>query len=328
MGKLPFEERKYEILIKREATTSEEFGCFPDKRPVTELIDYGIVNLNKPSGPTSHQVADYVKKILNLDKVGHSGSLDPKVTGVLPIALGKGTKVLQTLLKAGKEYICLMHLHKEVGYSKIYKLAKEFTGEIEQIPPIKSAVKRVKRKRYVYYFEILEIEGKEVLFKLGCEAGTYIRKLVHDFGLKLGCGAHMTELIRTKAGPFGIEEAVSLHDLKDGYEYFKEGSEKELRKIIKPIEFAVSHLKKIWIMDNAVDSLAHGADLSVPGIVKLDSDIRKGDIVAVMSLKNEIICIGNANLDSRDIMGNNKGLALVSKRVFMERGIYPKFSKN
>lgn len=327
MGKLPFEERKSEILARREDTTDPKFGCEPDERPVEELIQYGIVNLDKSSGPTSHQVADYVKKILNLKKVGHSGTLDPKVTGVLPIALGRGTKVLQTLLKAGKEYVCLMHLHKEVSQSKIHKMAKEFTGEIEQVPPIKSAVKRVKRKRIVYYFEIMEIERKDVLFRIGCEAGTYIRKIVHDFGAKLGCGAHMAELIRTKAGPFCIDDSISLHDLKDGYEYFNDGNDKELKRIIKPIEFAVNHLKKIWINDSAVDTLAHGADLSVPGIVKLDSDIEEGDVVAVMSVKDELICVGEAKLGSEDIMKSEKGLAVISKKVFMEGGVYPKFKK-
>jgi len=327
MSKLPFEERKYEVLVKRKAETSAEYGIFPEKRDIKTLIDYGIINLNKPSGPTSHQVADYIKKILNLEKAGHSGTLDPKVTGVLPIALGRGTKVLQSLLKAGKEYVGLMHLHKKIGQSRIHKLAKEFVGEIEQIPPIKSAVKRVKRKRKVYYYEVSAIEEKDVLFRIGCEAGTYIRKIVHDFSLKLGCGGHMVELIRTKAGSFDVEDSVSLHDLKDSYEYFKEGNEGELRNVIRPLEFAVNHLKKIWINDSAVDSLAHGADLSVPGIVKLDSDIKEGDAVAVMSLKNELVCVGDAKLDSKSIMKEDKGLALVSKKVFMDRRIYPKFKK-
>ena len=823
MGKLPFEERKYEVLIKRKAGTDGKYGVFPDKRPLSELINYGIINLNKPSGPTSHQVADYVKKILNLSKVGHSGTLDPKVTGVLPIALGRGTKVLQCLLKAGKEYVCLMHLHKEINQSKIHKCVKNFVGEIEQIPPIKSAVKRIKRKRNVYYFEIMEIEGKDVLFRIGCEAGTYIRKLClhpkteilseigpitssnfylnpkiiysldkgniikkkpfavqrinspkklikikmssgvdfiitpdhellksslngyemieakklkkndylvkslefpnifndycisdllddkflisqktikkackqafikkygsiramnkklkidrkafllksksaitighlklagvyeklkynikefktkkgkiikldrlninlfyllgliasdgnntkekdtirntrlkfhnneeilidkfldeykkifpnikiskkkinggifqidtsnslfatiaaslgvnspqkkydilpilnskptfiraflkgcfdgdgtcffmkkkigigyytdirfmsvsklfakrihqmllklkipnkifvnkkgiyiisleslsskhkfikevgsnhpskrkifikinnlnskgdvddhfyvgfhykefieknrpklfrmggnlsrvlkentpitrrfykkcsnivnlpalddfiiekinsieyvcgndyvydltvprthnflfetgfvssncHDFGLKIGCGAHMVELVRTKAGPFCVNGSFSLHDLKDNYEYFKDGDNADLKSIILPIEFAVTHLKKIWINDNAVDSLAHGADLSIPGVVKLDSDIIEEDIVAVMSLKDELVCIGDAKFSSDKIMKEEKGVCVVSNKVFMERGVYPKFKK-
>jgi len=327
MGKLPFEERKYEVLIKRKAETDGNYGVFPDKRPLSELVNYGIINLNKPSGPTSHQVADYVKKILKLSKVGHSGTLDPKVTGVLPIALGRGTKVLQCLLKAGKEYVCLMHLHKEINQSKIHNFVKDFVGEIEQIPPIKSAVKRIKRKRNVYYFEILEIKGKDVLFRIGCEAGTYIRKIVHDFGLKIGCGAHMVELVRTKAGPFCVDGSFSLHDLKDNYEYFKDGDDADLKGIILPIEFAVTHLKKIWINDNAVDTLAHGADLSIPGVVKLDSDIIEKDVVAVMSLKDELVCIGDAKLSSEKVIKEEKGVCVVSNKVFMERGIYPKFKK-
>jgi len=323
--KLPFEGRKYEILVKKEEV-SEQKGNF--EISVKELLDYGIINLNKPSGPTSHQVADYVKKILELKKVGHSGTLDPKVTGILPIALGRGTKVLQGLLKAGKEYVCLMHLHNEVNQSRIQKMAKEFVGEIEQIPPIRSAVKRRKRKRKVYYFEIMEIEGRDVLFKIGCEAGTYVRKICHDFGQNLKVGAHMAELIRTKAGPFQIEDSFTLHDLKDGYEYFKEGDEKELRKIIMDVEEGVSHLKKVWVRDSAVDTLAHGADLSVPGVAKLDSDIVKGDVVAVMSLKDELVCLGEVKIDSKEVMEKEKGIMVVSNKVFMERNVYPKFKKN
>src|SRR3989339_313071 len=116
---LPFEKIKREILIKKEEETNPALGCYPDKRPIEKLIQYGVVNIDKPSGPTSHQVSDYVQKILNIKKSGHSGTLDPGVTGVLPIALEKATRVVQVLLISGKEYIALMHLHKKVGEQKI-----------------------------------------------------------------------------------------------------------------------------------------------------------------------------------------------------------------
>jgi len=324
MSRLPFENIKREILVKKESETNPDFGKGPEKRTTEEMVNYGVVNINKPRGPTSHQVSDFVKKILNLNKAGHSGSLDPKVTGVLPVALGIATRIAQYLLTAGKEYIALMHLHKEVDEKKLRKVFNEFTGKIKQMPPVKSAVKRQLRTREVYYLKIMEIEGKDILFKVGCEAGTYIRKLIHDIGKKLGVGAHMAELRRTKAGPFDESTLITLQDLTDAYHYFKEGKEEEIRKAIMPIESAIAHLPKLWVFDNSVDSICHGASLAIPGISKLESGINKEDIVAVMSLKNELICIGNANMSSDEIMQSKKGLAVVTKKVFMMPGTYKK----
>lgn len=107
------------MFTKREAKAI--FGKNPEERTVEELLDYGVVVIDKPKGPTTHQVADYVKKILNIDKCGHSGSLDPAVTGVVAIGLGKSTKVVHNLLKAGKEYVCIMHIHDDVSEDKIKK---------------------------------------------------------------------------------------------------------------------------------------------------------------------------------------------------------------
>jgi len=325
--KLPFEKIEREIITKRESETDKRYGKKPDERTIKELFDYGVININKPDGPTSHQVSDYVQKILGIAKAGHSGTLDPRVTGALPLALGKATRIVQTLLKSGKEYVCIMHLHKEVSQSKIQKTAKGFIGKIKQIPPLKSAVKRQERTREIYYINIYEIEGKDVLFKVGCEAGTYIRKLVHDWGKKIGVGAHMQELIRTKAGPFTDKDRVTLHDLKDAYEIYKEGNEELLRKIIHPMERGVDHIPKVWAIDTAVDTLCHGADLSIPGISKLHSKIEKDDIVAVMTLKGELICLGTSRMKTEEIIKQEKGIAVTTKKVFMEPSTYPKFVK-
>ena len=325
MNKLPFETIKREVLIKKESDTSEEYGVEPEKRTTEQLIEYGIVNIDKPRGPTSHQVSDFVKKILNVNKAGHSGSLDPKVTGVLPVALADATRTAQYLLTSGKEYICIMHLHKDVDEKKLKKAFKDFTGKIRQLPPVKSAVKRQLRTREIYYIDVLEIQGKDVLFRVGCQAGTYIRKLCSDIGKRLGIGAHMAELRRTKAGPFDESTLVTLQNLTDAYYYFKEqGNDKELRKIIMPMESAVKHLAKIWIFDNCVNTLCHGASLAVPGISKLESKINNEDIVAVMTLKNELVCIGIAKMSSDEIMKSKKGLAVITKKVFMPPDVYGK----
>ena len=325
---LPFEKIKFKVLTKKKAGTSQEYGLDPNKRPVSDLIQCGVINLNKPKGPTSHLTSEYVQKTLKIKKAGHSGTLDPGVTGVLPIALGKATKVLQILIPAGKEYIGIMHLHKSIDKKQIKDVFKEFTGKIKQMPPIKSAVRRKIRERKIYYIEILEIEDQDVLFKVGCQAGTYIRKLCHDIGKKLKIGAHMAQLMRTQAGPFKKEEAVTIHDLADAFWYYKnENNEKFIRKFIKPIESAIDHIQKVWILDMAVDTVSQGANLNLPGIAKLTDQIRKNSIVAIMTLKNELVALGKAELSSEDIILNDKGLAIKTSKVFMNPGIYPKFKR-
>lgn len=162
----------------------------------------GVVNLDKPRGPTSHEVTAWVKDILELSRAGHSGSLDPGVTGVQPIMLGKATKAVSALRLSGKEYVCLMRLHEPAPEKRVRSICKQFTGPIFQMPPIVSAVKREVRVRMIYYLEVIEVQDKSVLMRVGCEAGTYLRKLCHDIGTALGTGAHMQQLRRTKTGPF------------------------------------------------------------------------------------------------------------------------------
>ena len=212
-----------------------------------------------------------------------------------------------------------MHLHKDVSEKEIRKVMNKFVGKIKQKPPVRSAVKRVERERTIYYLEILEIDSKDVLFRVGCEAGTYIRTLCFQIGKEIGAGAHMQQLIRTKVARFNDTNWISLHDLKDAYEYYKEGNEEEIRKIILPTEKAVEYFPKVWVFDNCIDSLCHGADLNVPGISKLNEGIEEGDAVAVMTLKDELICVGKAKMGSKEVMKKNKGGVVVEKKVFMQK---------
>jgi H/ACA ribonucleoprotein complex subunit 4 len=325
MQSLPFEKRRPKLLEKRQAETDPAFGCAPENRTAEVLLDFGIINLNKPAGPTSHQVSDYLQRILHIEKAGHSGTLDPGVTGVLPVALGRATRIVQMLLTAGKEYIGVMHLHDEVPTKELEAAIKKFTGKITQLPPIRSAIKRQLRQREVYYFEVLEINGKDVLFKVGCEAGTYIRKLCHDLGIALKTGAHMAQLHRTKAGPFTDQDYVTMQDLEDAYWYWQnEKNDKLLKKLIMPVEKGVEHLPKVYVQDSAVDTICHGASLKVPGIVKLDSDVEKGKTVAIMTLKNELIALGEAQQNSEEILKAERGEAVKTHKVFMLTGTYPK----
>jgi H/ACA ribonucleoprotein complex subunit 4 len=323
VNKLPFEKVERRIIVKKQAVTDPNLGGPVNARAISDLMECGIVNIDKPRGPTSHDVIDRVREILQIRKAGHSGTLDPAATGVLPVALGRATRILEVLLAAGKEYVCRMHIHEPVEQAALRQVFAQFTGPIEQVPPVRSVVKRVKRTREIYYMEILAVQDKDIVFRVGCQAGTYIRKLVHDMGVKMGVGAHMTELRRTKAGCFDESSLCSLQRLAEAHGCWREqGDEKALREVVQPIENAVRHLPKVWIDDFAVDPVCHGYDLFVPGIVKLHSDIEPGDTVAVMTLKDELIAIGQSRLTSEEMIQQEKGVAASVHKVFMREGTY------
>lgn len=314
-----------EILVKSEEETDPRYGCDPKRREIKEYLGYGVVNLDKPSGPTSHQVSSWVSKILHLKRAGHSGTLDPRVTGVFPVTLENATKIVQALLLSTKGYVCLMSLHDDVSDDKLKESCSYFQGEIFQTPPVKSSVKRVLRKRNIYQLELLERENRWVLFNVRCEAGTYIRKLCHDMGLILGVGAHMHGLRRTKAGPFNEDALVTLHDLKDAYEfYIEDDDESYLRGCIQPVEEAVQHLKKIWVKDSAVSAVCHGANLNAPGVSKLEEGIQSNELITLFTLKNELVALGRSLKTSEEIHEMKRGAVFDLKRVIMKQEVYPK----
>ncbi|MHA1342088.1 MAG: RNA-guided pseudouridylation complex pseudouridine synthase subunit Cbf5 [Promethearchaeota archaeon] len=326
----PADEKKV-MIIKAEEDTDPNYGCKPEDRiPLINYINHGIINLDKPIGPTSHEVVSWVKKIMNISKAGHSGTLDPGVSGVLPIALGKATRVLKALLTAGKEYVSIIKFHDKIELDKIKYVMNSFVGEIYQRPPLKSSVARVLRKRRIYYIDILDLKLEEnmILFRVGCQAGTYIRKLCYDIGEVLLVGAHMEELRRTRVGNFKEDTLYTLHDLNDAmYIYKEENDEKYLRKIIQPYEHAVTYMKQIVIRDTAVDSICHGADLGANGVLSLDASIEKGDLIAIMTQKGELVAFGETFYGARKIASLKSGLIAKTKRVFMERKTYPYYKK-
>jgi H/ACA ribonucleoprotein complex subunit 4 len=312
--------------VKRNGKTDPAYGISPEKRSLEMHMSLGAINLDKTSGPTSHEVAAWVKRILEVDKAGHSGTLDPKVTGILPVLLGDATRIMDTLLLAGKEYICLMHVHKPLPKKRIMEVCQEFMGPIFQKPPLKSSVVKELRVRTIYYLDVLEIEEQHVLMCVGCQAGTYIRKLCFDIGLALGTGANMEELRRTRAGPFREDETlVTLHQLMDAQVAWKEtGDESGLRRVIQPVEAALRHLPRLVIADNAVDAICHGASLAAPGLLHLETDINKGDHVAFFTLKGEAVGIARADMNSLEMLASKTGIVALTERVIMQPSTYPK----
>jgi len=317
-----------ELISISKSKTNLDYGCYPEKRPIKEYIEMGVVNIDKSKGPSSHEVTAWIKNILHIKKAGHSGSLDPKVTGLLPIMLGKATRLVAAIRLAHKEYVCLMRLHGNVSKKEVLRVCKEFTGQIFQTPPIKSAVKRQVRIRTIYYIDVIEVKSPFVLMRVGCEAGTYIRKLCHDIGLVLGCGGHMQELRRTKVGPFNEGTLSSLHDLTDAYHFWKEnGDESHLRKIIMPMEHGLSHIPKIIIRDSAVDAICSGAKLAVPGIVSVEENINKDDLVCIMTQKNEAVSLSKALMSTNQIIDATQGYSAITERVIMNANTYPRIWK-
>lgn len=314
-----------EFLVKGDTETDMEYGVIPDERDMKTHLNYGVINLDKPSGPSSHQVAAWVKEILELDKIGHGGTLDPRVTGVLPITLGNSIKTLRYLSHANKEYVAMFRFHKDMPEERVRTVIGEFIGKIYQTPPVRSAVKRQLRIREIGYIKILEVDKRDYLLLIGCEAGTYIRALAHDIGEALGIGAHMQDLRRTASGPFLEKDSVTLHDVKDAYMFWKEeGDEAPLRKLVRPMEFLFENLPVVVLRDSSIDAICHGAQLAVPGVALVDKNLRSGDTAAYMSLKGEGIGLATALMNARDIIDKKEGQVGETQRLLMEPGTYPK----
>ena len=251
------------------------------------------------------------------------------MTGVLPVTLEESTKVVQALLYSGKEYVCVMKLHREMPESKVRNILKEFEDTIYQKPPLRASVKRQLRTRRIYYLDFLEMNGRNVLFKVGCEGGTYIRKLCFDAGEVLGCGAHMQELRRTRAGPFIEDSCVTLHDMAYWFmEWQEKKDEKFLKSFIQPMERALASVPKIYIRDSAVDAVCHGANLTAPGVLRLESGIMERSLIAIFSLKGEAVALAKATASSEQILNMDHGVAAKVARVIMPRGTYPRCWKS
>ncbi|MDI6718151.1 MAG: RNA-guided pseudouridylation complex pseudouridine synthase subunit Cbf5 [Methanomicrobiales archaeon] len=284
------------------------------------LVDAGILILDKPRGPTSHQVAAWAADILGAP-VGHAGTLDPQVSGVLVVMIGPAVRLAPLLLSSDKEYVCCMRLHGDVPQDRVEAVAREFTGRIYQRPPRKSAVKRNLRIRTIHSIEILDREGRSVLFRVACDAGTYIRLLCHHMGLALGVGAHMQELRRTRSGSYTEDASHTLHDLQDAAVYARGGDRTALDAMILPVETAAAGIPKVVVRDTAVDAICHGAALAAVGVVQADP-FGKGDAVAIFSRRGEFVALGTALVDASAFTPGAPGLVVQPRAVMMRPGTY------
>ncbi|WP_053946707.1 RNA-guided pseudouridylation complex pseudouridine synthase subunit Cbf5 [Halolamina sediminis] len=269
----------------------------PGERAVEDLLSFGVVNLDKPAGPSAHQVAAWVRDLAGVDRAAHAGTLDPKVTGCLPTMLGDATRLAPVFLEGGKEYIAVLELHG-LPPTDIEATLAEFETEIYQKPPRKSAVARRLRSREIYELDLLELDDRQALLRVRCESGTYIRKLCHDLGLALGTGGHMGDLRRTATGPFDDTDLRTLHDLADGLAWAREDDhEAFLREVVSPAERAMEHLPAITIARSAATSVADGAPVYAPGVVGTDDaaaalDPGDDDLLACYTPDGSAVCLG------------------------------------
>lgn len=257
----------------------------------------GILNLDKPKGKTSFDVVALVRRLSGERRVGHAGTLDPEATGVLPVFLGQGTRLIEYLAGEAKVYRAEIELGtatdtydaagkitqrgdiSSLTREQIEAAASSFTGLIDQIPPMYSAVKykgvplyrlaraglevpRKARKVEISQLKIVDWQPPLLTLEVECSRGTYIRSLAHDLGQRLGCGAHLKSLVRLKSGPFHISDAISIPKLEAA---FRQGNWTEL---LQPIDVAIFHLPEVTVSEEDERAVMNGRPLA--------SDIAEG----------------------------------------------------
>lgn len=312
-------------LTKVQDLSEPRYGKPPEKRSVEELLASGVVVVDKPQGPTSHQVTAWVRDLAGTDKAAHGGTLDPRVTGVLPVALGRAVRAVDALHEGDKEYVAVLRLHQDVAPDRVLEVLGEFVGEVYQLPPVRAAVKRALRTRRIHALEVLDRRDRDHLLRVRCESGTYIRTLCVDLGEALGVGGHMQDLRRTRTATLPEAEAHPLNDLQDALVFWREeGEAAPLRELLRPLEDLLRHLPGVVVKDTAVEALCHGANLMAPGILELDDGIRAGQLVTLSTRQGEAVALGHARMGAEQLLSAGSGLAAELERVLMEPGTYPK----
>jgi len=304
-------------------------GSTPLEREIKEYIKSGYINLDKPSNPSSHEVVSWVKKILRVEKTGHSGTLDPKTSGCLIVCIERATRLVKSQQTAGKEYVGIFRLHSAVeDVKQVNKGIEQLTGAIFQRPPLISAVKRQLRIRTIYESKLLEFDKdrKIGIVWLSCEAGTYVRTLFVHLGLLLGVGAQMIELRRSRSGIQNENDnLVTMHDVLDAqWKYDNHRDESYLRKVVKPLEQLLVGHKRIVVKDSAVNAICYGAKIMLVGVLKYEDNIVMNEEIVVITTKGEAICLAIALMTSSSMASCDHGVVAKIKRVVMERDLYPR----
>jgi H/ACA ribonucleoprotein complex subunit 4 len=264
---------------------------------------------------------------MNTIKIGHSGTLDPKVTGCLIVCINNATRLVKAQQQAGKEYVAVVKLHSHID--KVKKLEKALdilTGPVFQRPPLISAVKKELRVRSIYENKLISYDEKRDMgiFWISCEAGTYVRTMCVHIGYILGVGAHMQELRRVRSGDMKEDGSmVTMHDVKDAQWYFENyGKEDYLRRVIMPLEILLVGYPRIVVKDTSVNAICYGAQLMLPGVLRYESGIEVGKEVILITTKGEAIALAIAQMTTSTIATCDHGVVTKTKRVILERDVY------
>jgi H/ACA ribonucleoprotein complex subunit 4 len=318
------------LMVRTGHYTPIPCGYSPLKRPLSEYIRYGIINLDKPANPSSHEVVAWLKRILRVEKTGHSGTLDPKVTGSLIVCIDRATRLVKAQQGAGKEYVCICRLHAfpKGGKVSLERAIETLTGALFQRPPLISAVKRQLRIRTIYESKLLDFDEERNLcvFWISCEAGTYVRTLCVHLGLILGVGGHMQELRRVRSGVCDENNnLVTMHDVLDA-QWSRDNLQKEdyLRRVIMPLEVLLTNFKRLVVKDSAVNAICYGAKLMIPGLLRYESGIEVGEECVLITTKGEAIAVAIAQMNTAIMATCDHGCVAKIKRVVMERDTYPR----
>ncbi|KAI0392653.1 pseudouridine synthase [Xylariaceae sp. FL0594] len=318
------------LLVRTGHFTPIPNGSSPLSRDLKNYIASGVINLDKPSNPSSHEVVAWVKRILRTEKTGHSGTLDPKVTGCLIVCIDRATRLVKSQQGAGKEYVAVIRLHDKLpgGEAQFARALETLTGALFQRPPLISAVKRQLRIRTIHESRVIEFDNDRHLgiFWVSCEAGTYIRTLCVHMGLLLGVGAHMQELRRVRSGAMDETKGlVTLHDVLDAqWMYDNTRDESYLRKVISPLETLLTSYKRIVVKDSTVNAICYGAKLMIPGLLRYEAGIEAHEEVVLMTTKGEAIALGIAMMSTVEMSSCDHGVVAKVKRCIMERDLYPR----
>jgi len=319
-----------QLLVRTGHFTPIPAGCNPLRRDLASYVSSGVINLDKPSNPSSHEVVAWLKRMLRVERTGHSGTLDPKVTGCLIVCIDRATRLVKSQQGAGKEYVAVLRLHGKLpgGEAQLARALETLTGALFQRPPLISAVKRQLRIRSIYSSKLLEFDNERQLavFHVSCEAGTYIRTLCVHLGLLLGVGGHMQELRRVRSGAMDEKNGMAtLHDVLDAqWIYDNQRDESALRTVISPLESLLTGYKRVVVKDSAVNAVCYGAKLMLPGLLRYESGIDVYEEIVLITTKGEAIAIGIAQMSTVEMSSCDHGVVAKVKRCIMERDLYPR----
>jgi len=315
-----------EWVVDDSAKTNQAFGCHPQDRSLEDLLECGVILIDKPSGPSSHQLAAWARSMLGIKRIGHGGTLDPFATGLLTLLCGRSTKITGELLKKPKSYVAVIRFKHPIDDGEILGLVSKMQGEIYNVPPKESAVKIQVRSREITRSDLIQTEegGRVHLISIDCDAGTYIRTLIRDLGLLSGNECELLELHRSSSGSLNDQMSCTMQQLADAVFLWREHDDpRGLSRLLAPVETVLDDMPRVMIKDGAVAALSHGAPLARPGIVSVPKGLPIGSVVLLSSLKGEAVAIAELSVESDKISEMKTGQVATPKTVIMQPGVYP-----